>query len=118
MTTKTDPRTIACQLYLLSQQEKDPTILFLEILSSVDPKISQEVIKEYKNIRSGELKIAQISSAQELTEEQKKKLEKKISTDFGENVIFLYSLDTSMVSGFCLQIGDLLYDRSLEALLS
>ena len=68
-------------------------------------------VREYKNIG-----LCFVTSAFELTEEQKEKLEQKLiqTTNYTQFVIE-YNVDETLISGMKIQIGDRLVDSSLKS---
>ncbi|MFA6184888.1 MAG: F0F1 ATP synthase subunit delta [Candidatus Shapirobacteria bacterium] len=110
-------RKTAVDIFLLSKENKDSTLLMLEILSRIEIKEIKSILLDYQKLLSGEIKIVNVSSAQELSDAQKQTLEKKVESEFKPDLVFFYEVEESLVSGFCFQIDDSLYDRTLNSFL-
>jgi F0F1-type ATP synthase delta subunit len=110
-------RKTAVDIFLLSKENKDSTLLMLEILSRIEIKEIKSILLDYQKLLSGEIKIVNVSSAQELSDAQKQTLEKKVGSEFKPDLVFFYEVDESLVSGFCFQIDDSFYDRTLNSFL-
>lgn len=115
--TQSSVKNIAVDIFLFSQENQNPTAVLLKTLSVLGKADAGLVLKEYENLLNGSTKIVKVRSAEKLTDSQKKNLESKIRLDYQGDLIFSYNQDETLVSGFCFQIEDQMFDGSLEALL-
>lgn len=61
---------------------------------------------------------ADITSAEELTPEQRGKIERDVQKKFGEGTLLRFKVDESLVGGLIIRVGDRVIDNSLRARLS
>lgn len=108
-------KEIAAQIYKKSQDKTlDRGEFLLEVLSLCDKDEARKVLKEYQNIMSGNLKIAEIVSAQELDLKIKEKVQKFIEEKFEKSdLIFIFDVDPTILGGFVAKVGDKILDESL-----
>lgn len=95
----------------------DEILSFLKILCKKRLlSIFHDCVKGYEKIYSesfGELNV-KIVSACEMTDEEKKKLEKTLEKKFSSDVKASYSLDESLIGGFVVYAGDRIIDASIK----
>jgi F-type H+-transporting ATPase subunit delta len=61
---------------------------------------------------------ADITSAIELTEEEKNGIRRKLTGEYGEGIMFTFDVDSSLLGGLRIRIGDRLIDSSVASRLS
>ncbi|MDH7600762.1 MAG: F0F1 ATP synthase subunit delta [Armatimonadota bacterium] len=83
-----------------------------EILSAVEPEYVQ-LADEVRGIAK-----AQVLSAVELTEEQKRRLAEGLSRATGKNVLLSIEVDKSIIGGVVVRIGDTVIDGSIRGQLA
>lgn len=115
--TEINYRQTAAQIFLSKGKISDNALFILELLLLLDLETLPKVIEAYKQILANELKIVQIFFVRELTSLQKEKIEKHIIGKFGENLVFIYNEDKSLVEGIRIQVNDILYDLSIKSLI-
>ncbi|OGU34573.1 MAG: ATP synthase F1 subunit delta [Ignavibacteria bacterium GWB2_35_6b] len=73
------------------------------------------IMKRFMELRDKKLGYVniEISSASELTEEQKKELTDKLKNYTGKQVRLKYKIDSSILGGFVARIGDTIMDASI-----
>lgn len=79
-------------------------------------QLFNEIVEIFKNILeefSGILKV-EVSSSYELSKEQKKILENKISSFKSKKIIADYEINYDLIAGLVIKIGDQIYDNSLK----
>ncbi len=99
------PNEIAAQIIKIYKDEKDELLRTIQIASLLNSADSMEVINAYKKIKTGEIKVAEVTSSVELTAKQKKELELKISKQIDTEIVFVYRVN-SIVKGLEIKIGD------------
>ncbi len=102
--------------------EKARNFLYL-LASKHDLHLLDEVIRDFDNqVRGRKLQrqTAQVTSAIPLTNEEKQALEAKLSEQFGVDLRFDYAVDTAILGGIRVRVGDRVIDgtvaKRLEAL--
>lgn len=78
------------------------------VVSEVAHKLNQEDKTKAKS------NTAIITSAASIDEEDKKKIEKKLNSEFNRNLEFSYKEDKSILGGFIVRVGDFVYDNSIK----
>ncbi|MFN2200643.1 MAG: ATP synthase F1 subunit delta [Caldilineaceae bacterium] len=61
---------------------------------------------------------AEVTSAVELTEQEKDALRKKLAEEFGRDLMFSFSVDPSLMGGLRVRVGDRLIDTSVASRLT
>lgn len=79
-------------------------------------EIIPAVIKKFINIYSREQK-AEVSLAREITEAEKKNIEKKVKSIIGEDKELSYIIDKALLAGFRLKTKNVLIKASLKDIL-
>jgi F-type H+-transporting ATPase subunit delta len=76
----------------------------------------KEIAEEFRHEMNRRLGIAeaQVSSARELSEEEKQLLEKQMSSITGKVVRATYSRDPNLLGGAVVRIGSTIYDGSIR----
>lgn len=100
-----------------SEQEKN---LLKTIIQSGDSGKMADIasaLSEAAKGQSGPQK-AEITSAIELTEEEKADLRKKLTEKYGDNLIFSFRVDQSLLGGLRVRVGDQLTDNSVATRLN
>ncbi len=62
--------------------------------------------------------VAEIRSAQPLTESEQQALREKLTADFGDDVEFEFQVDPAIIGGLVVRVGDKLIDTSIATRLS
>lgn len=75
----------------------------------------QPIVEVFDELVARENKIlpARVRTAQQMTEEQVKMLEDKLSKMTGQNVKTTVDVDPSLIGGMAVKIGDIVYDGSI-----
>lgn len=81
--------------------------LLPEVASQLSSLIDQE----------GKVKIATITTASSLTEEQKEQIRKKIEEAVGFEISLREIIDKNLLGGFKIKLGDWIYDASIKGAL-
>ncbi len=90
-----------------------------ELSSAHDETLQREVLKQLDQmLRTGEQNIAHLSSAIELTADEKRTLENKLRAKFGRELAFEYKVDPSLLGGVVAKVGDKIIDGSLASKLN
>lgn len=63
----------------------------------------------------GETNVAQVTSAVELTPEERQALETKLRQRFGQDLLFDYEVDPSLLGGVRVRVGDMVIDGTVAA---
>jgi F-type H+-transporting ATPase subunit delta len=79
-----------------------------------------DVVREFERmVASGAPgTVGQITSAIELTPEEKTKLEAKLHQQYGQELAFNYLIDPSIVGGIVVRVGDIVIDGSVTGKLA
>lgn len=92
---------------------------FLGLLASrQDIGYLDEIMRNTREIvaaRAEAKKVAEVTSAVPLTDEEKATLEAKLRQRFGEQLSFVYRLDPEILGGLVVRVGDTLLDYSLRS---
>ena len=76
----------------------------------------QKIIESFLNLVSknrGELK-AKLISSKELSEDEKKNIQKELSSDFKSPVSLDYKYDPDLIAGLIIQVGSIMVDTSVK----
>jgi F-type H+-transporting ATPase subunit delta len=91
------------------------------LLTNNDFGLIDEIVQALGRVMSeeagGPVK-ALITSAVELTEEERAEIEKKLIESFGSNLEFVYQVDPDILGGLIVQVGDKLIDDSVRGRLN
>ena|SRR5919199_3884808 len=110
MSNPNEPSAVAQALYQATVKELSATH---------DPNLQREVLKQLDEmLRGGDQNTAQITSAIELTADEKRTLENKLRAKFGRDLTFDYQVDASLLGGVVAKVGDKIIDGSLAAKLN
>lgn len=97
------------------------TLNFLNLLADKNrEELIPDIINQYKKIFYKEQGVQEvfITTANELDETIKQKIEEVISKNINSKIIAHYHIDKSIKGGIKVQIEDLIYDASLSTLLN
>ena len=102
---------------LFEDQVEKKTINFIKVLGeskrlSLIPSIS----KEYTRLMADKEETSEVvvTSAYELTKEQKEKISSGLKNRYGDNVSFTTKIDASLIGGFSTKNGDEVIDFSIK----
>lgn len=80
-----------------------------------DVSIAREVVNELNNSdASNTPDKAVVTSSVTLPESEKVKIEKKLRSEYGEEIDVSYNEDKSLLGGFIIKVGDFVYDNSIS----
>lgn len=101
----------------LSEQEEN---LLKLIIQAGDSDKMADIVGALSNAAQGQSgpRKAEITSAVQLSDEEQDELKKKLSADYGDNLIFSFSVNESLLGGLRVRIGDRLIDNSVATRLS
>lgn len=99
--------------------EQEENLLKLIIQAGDSDKMADIVgaLSDAARGQSGPRK-ADITSAVELSDEEQNELKKKLAADYGDNLIFSFSVNEALLGGLRVRIGDRLIDNSVATRLS
>jgi F-type H+-transporting ATPase subunit delta len=110
MSNPNQPEAIAQSLYHAAVKE---------LSAAHDPALQHEVLKQLEEmIRGGDQGAALITSAVELTADEKPVLESKLRAKFARLLTFEYRVDPSLLGGVVAKVGDKIIDGSLASKLN
>ncbi len=110
MSNPNEPAAVAHAIYQATVKE---------LSAAQDPDLQREVMKQLNEMfKGGDQNAAQITSAVELTADEKHALESKLRTKFGRDLTFEYKVDASLLGGIVAKVGDKIIDGSLAAKLN
>lgn len=101
----------------LSEQEEN---LLKLIIQSGDSDKMADIVGALSSAAQGQSgpRKAEITSAVQLSDEEQDELKKKLSADYGDNLIFSFSVNETLLGGLRVRIGDRLIDNSVATRLS
>jgi len=110
-----DPARIAQTLPLTLRPEVRRLVQLLAREGDLDrlPDIVQEL--DALISEGGETNVAQVTSAVELTPEERQALETKLRQRFGQDLLFDYEVDPSLLGGVRVRVGDMVIDGTVAA---
>ncbi len=88
------------------------------LASNNDLHLLNEIIEDYARLlRRGaeELPLAQVTTAIELTDAEKRTIEERLRRRFGEELDIAYTVDPSIIGGVIVRVGDKYIDGSVAA---
>ena len=110
MTTPQTPEGMASAIYQATVGE---------LAASKDPQLQREVLRSLGDmIHGGDQSAAEISSAVELNDDEKRALETKLRAKFNRDLSFTYKLDPALLGGVVVKVGDRIIDGSLASRLN
>jgi F-type H+-transporting ATPase subunit delta len=113
---------IAARVYLQvsrnQNKEIDLGVLLLTSSKLLQNSNIEEVLRFYKELQNRELDVVEIISAKKLEDSSLKDLEQKLITLFGEKIVMVYEIDTSLLGGMIIRKGDSLIDESVKSKIS
>jgi F-type H+-transporting ATPase subunit delta len=90
-----------------------------ELSAAHDPALQHQVLKQLEEmIRGGDQGAALITSAVELTADEKRALESKLRAKFARPLTFDYRVDPAILGGVVAKVGDKIIDGSLSGKLN
>ena len=101
----------ACEIV----QEILPSLITKDMHQAWVEELSKHALEELDRLNiSKEIREAQITSAYELSSQQKTALEKKITGKLGREIHFVNETDPSLIAGIKITIGSVVIDGSLK----
>jgi F-type H+-transporting ATPase subunit delta len=93
---------------------------FYTLLREGDVGLLADVLADLERMSRGgpEVQVTYITTATELSKEDKDKFRNKLRTQYGENLEFVFYVDPSIVGGAIVQVGDKLIDGSVATRLN
>lgn len=76
-------------------------------------RVIQAAVSEMRDEQLGRLRV-KVTSAQTLTDAQKKEIIANLKTKFGKEVVLIEKVDAKLLGGIMLRIGDRVYDGSVQ----
>ncbi len=76
-------------------------------------RVIQAAVSEMRDEQLGRLRV-KVSSAQALTDAQKKEITANLKKKFGKEVVLIEKIDASLLGGIVLRVGDKVYDGSVQ----
>jgi F-type H+-transporting ATPase subunit delta len=90
-----------------------------ELSASHDPQLQREVLKQLDEmLKTGDQSAAEITSAVELTADERRALEARLRAKFGRELSFEYKVDAALLGGVVAKVGDKIIDGSLATKLN
>jgi F-type H+-transporting ATPase subunit delta len=86
-----------------------------KILKLVEDAPLEQTLEVYREIKNKWLILAEIITAKVLTQPQKEKVEKFLTSSMGEKICFLYEVDPKIIGGIKVRVGDNVFDESVMA---
>ena len=105
---------------LFSNKIHTLTLNFLNLLADKNrEELIPDIINQYKKIFYKEQGIKEvfITTANDLDDKIKQKIEEKISKNMNSKIIAKYNIDRSIKGGIKVQIEDIIYDASISTVL-
>lgn len=84
-----------------------------EILKFAENAPLEQTVEIYREIKNKWLTLAEITTAKTLTKSQKEKVEKYLTDSMGGKICFLYEIDTKIIGGIKVRVGDNVFDESI-----
>lgn len=79
-----------------------------------DLSVAREVVEKLEAHQSSKSKEAIVITASEIESEDRQKLEKKLRKDFGDGITVKYKVESKILGGIIIQVGDWVYDDSVS----
>lgn len=109
-----DSKEIAKAIFNLSKGKQDFGLGVLEIIALLGQGNVNDVIRIYKQILSGQVKIAEVFVKNELSKEQMSEIEKKVQAKFQDvELIFEFNSSDHNKAGILIKIGDNVLDGTV-----
>ncbi|MFA5776240.1 MAG: F0F1 ATP synthase subunit delta [Patescibacteria group bacterium] len=106
----------AGRLYKISlDNNSDLVEKVFEILKFVENAPLDQTVDIYRDIKNKWLTLAEVTTAKNLTQAQKIKVEKYINDNVGNKICFLYEIDPKIIGGIKVRVGDNVFDESVVA---
>lgn len=101
------------KLIALRSKKIDSIELILNVLSITKSEDINEVLNVYQKILKKEISLVEIVCGFEISKEQKRELEKKLTQKFNpKELVFTYTLNSDVIGGIQIKIDDMLLDYS------
>jgi F0F1-type ATP synthase delta subunit len=98
-------KEISAKVIKVFKTEKDEILKILRTIELTKEQDIKALIETYLKIKNGEIRIVEVKSSVELSVDQKKTLEEKLSKQIKEEIVFDYEVDTN-VKGLEVSVGD------------
>ncbi len=87
------------------------------LLQEDDMALLPDVIAELERMTRGgpQVQVARVTTAVELSDEEKDRFRQKLRTKYGQNLDFVFNVDPGIYGGVIVQIGDKVIDGSIAA---
>jgi F-type H+-transporting ATPase subunit delta len=87
------------------------------LLREDDMDLLADVIGELERMSRGgpQVQVARITTAVELSDEEKDQFRQKLRSKYGQNLDFVFSIDPGIYGGVIVQVGDQVIDGSISA---
>jgi F-type H+-transporting ATPase subunit delta len=85
------------------------------LLSRNDIGLLPEIVEQFRRlaIHGPRAQVVRVTSAVELSDEEKSTLAEKLAAQFGANLEFEYKVDSSLLGGLLVRVGDRVIDASV-----
>ncbi len=93
----------------------DPVEKVFAILKFASDAPLTETLEIYRQIKNKWLILAEITTAKSLSQSQKEKVEELITKALGDKICFLYEVDSKLIGGLKVRVGDNVFDESVMA---
>ncbi|MDM8519527.1 ATP synthase F1 subunit delta [Anaerolineales bacterium HSG6] len=106
---------------VIPQDCSQPTRNFLYMLvREGDVGLLNEITSDLDRMSTGgtQVQVAYVTTAVELSDNDKDKFRQKLSSQYGDNLDFVFRIDTTILGGAIIQIGDKLIDGSVATRLN
>jgi len=109
-----DSKDIVAKLIEIFSSEKDELLRLLKVLDLTKGSKFEEIIEVYNKVKNKEIEIVQVRSSVKLSADQRKALEKKLTTQFNRELIFNYIEDQGVVGGLEIRVGDTMINLNIN----
>lgn len=97
--------------------DKVSKAIFHYLTHNFSPEERLKIANQLKEMAQETLLVAEVTTAIELTEEEKKTVEEMIHKKFGPKVTTTFLINKEIIGGIRIKIGDMLIDRSFQKML-
>lgn len=96
------------------------TNLLKTVVQAGHTQMLEDIAASLSEVASGRIgpQKAEITSAVELSDQEKEALRKKLSEQYGDNLIFSFHVNEELLGGLRVRVGDRLIDNSIASRLS
>jgi F0F1-type ATP synthase delta subunit len=110
---------VAAKIYTSTHDKNQDTgYVILSALNVLKESNIHEVLEYYISIKTGKLKIAEITTAEELSASDQEKVEERINSFFGKNIIALFLIDKEILGGIRIKVNDHVLDETIKRKIS